>query len=402
MPKQFQHSNLSRSSLIPFLTLIVLFFSSCIKENQPPVATFTIDPATGNTETIFIFNASATTDPDNSTDDLVIMWDWEGDGFFDTPYAVKKTADHIYPDPGDYQVTLVARDIRGLTDTTRIALTIVSANLPPEQPSAPNPADGAKDLGVNTSISWDCVDPDGDMILYQVYYGTDNPPPVYLNNYTFNTFKPDRLAYGTTYYWKIKARDAKGHTVEGPVWSFSTIDIEFAEFTDERDGQTYQIVQIGDQWWMAQNLNYDAGDGSYCYEDNPARCEMYGRLYNWETAMKACPKGWHLPAKEEFNIMIDHLGGSEIAGGKLKDYESGWWREPNTGANNLSGFTALPAGRRYPEGIYTGLALYAQFYSATEFNDRDAYNLTLGYDYEGSFIYNYRKSYAISVRCIKD
>lgn len=369
---------------------------------MPPEAQFTIDPASGNTETIFYFDASATTDPDDSSEDLLFSWDWEGDDYFDTQYSNKNTGDHIYSEAGDYQVTLVVKDIRGATDTLRIPLTVASANLPPEVPGDPTPADQATDLRLRFWNKWHCIDPDGDMILYNIYFGTENPPPLLITNHSFNTFEPENLEYGTTYYWKVVARDIKGNTTEGPIWSFTTIDLEFAEFTDDRDGQTYNIVEVGNQWWMAENLNFVTDDGSYCYEDNPIRCEMYGRLYTWDAAAIACPDGWHLPSKEEFEQMVSHLGGADIAGGKLKDFETNFWKDPNKGGSNLSGFTALPAGRRYSSGLYTGLTLYAQFYSSTEYNDQEAYNLTLGYDYEMSFIYNYRKNYAISVRCIRD
>ena len=131
----------------------------------------------------------------------------------------------------------------------------------------------------------------------------------------FGTFSPGKLDYGTKYYWKIKVRDTKGNITEGPVWSFSTYDLHFQTITDSRDGQTYQAIQMGDAWWMAENLRYDAGEGSFCYEDNDTRCQIYGKLYTWDAAMRACPAGWHLPSMQEFVTMVNVIGGPEIAGG---------------------------------------------------------------------------------------
>jgi uncharacterized protein (TIGR02145 family) len=374
---------------------------ACEKENTSPKAGFTVNPATGNDETLFTFDASSSSDLEDPVDELMFRWDWEGDDVFDTQYASRKTADHIFQEPGEYLVTLVVKDSRGLTDTLQKNLMVESSNEPPGIPSKPNPGDGSAELGVNIIFSWECLDPDGDMLIYSIDFGTVDPPPAYLTNHTQNSFDPGKLEYGTKYFWKVYARDIEGNRSEGPVWELSTIDLNFSTMTDNRDNKTYQTIEIGTQWWMAENLNYEM-DGSFCYSDNIGNCFNYGSLYTWEAAMEACPEGWHLPTREEIELMVDFLGGPDVAGGKLKDYESRKWQSPNTGAVNTSGFGALPAGMRYGEGNYSGQKYYSHFFSSTEFDEDDAYVLLLSYDYEKSIVYNYKKRYSVSVRCIRD
>jgi hypothetical protein len=83
----------------------------------------------------------------------------------------------------------------------------------------------------------------------------------------------------------------------------------FGTFTDSRDGKTYKTVMIANQIWMAENLGYDVGKGSYCYDDDLKNCSKYGRLYTFEAAKRAVPHGWHLPSKSDFERLLTELGG---------------------------------------------------------------------------------------------
>jgi uncharacterized protein (TIGR02145 family) len=173
-------------------------------------------------------------------------------------------------------------------------------------------------------------------------------------------------------------------------------------FTDQRDGKTYKWVKIGEQVWMAGNLNYATGSGSWCYDDKSSNCEVYGRLYNWEAALKVCPQGWHLPSDHEWDILIDNLGGSEVAGGKLKEPGTSYWKSPNKGASNSSGFTALPGGSRHGNGYFSYLGGLGYFWSSSESSATYAWERRLYCGSEGVLRDLSYKDYGFSVRCLKD
>ena len=191
------------------------------------------------------------------------------------------------------------------------------------------------------------------------------------------------------------------------------------------DGNTYFVVKIGDQCWMAQNLkvtHYRNGDpipnvtdsaewenlttGAYCeYANDPANVATYGRLYNWyavDDIRNIAPEGWHVPTDAEWQTLVDYLGGSSVAGGKLKEAGTTHWNPPNTGATNESGFTALPGGYRYGNGYFHHMGYYAFFWSSTELDSNYAWLRILGYD--GSQVgrnYGYKHS-GFSFRCVRD
>lgn len=124
-----------------------------------------------------------------------------------------------------------------------------------------------------------------------------------------------------------------------PAWKGPTTD---SIFTDSRDGQQYRIKQYGSQVWMTQNLNYFAYPSSTCYDKISGNCTIYGRLYDLATALLAVPPGWHLPSDAEWDTLINFLGGSNVAGGAMKNISG--WNLPNVGATNSSGFNGMPGG----------------------------------------------------------
>ena len=172
--------------------------------------------------------------------------------------------------------------------------------------------------------------------------------------------------------------------------------------TDSRDGQSYRIVTIGSQTWMAQNLNYETAN-SYCYGNTPSNCTKYGRLYTWAAAKTACPTGWHLPTKAEFETLFTAVGGSSTAGTKLKS-TSGWndYNGKNGNGTDDYSFSALPAGLRNYSGDYDYEGGNADFWSSTEDYSSYAYNMRL-YDIDDiAYLVSHSKYNGFSVRCVKD
>jgi uncharacterized protein (TIGR02145 family) len=172
--------------------------------------------------------------------------------------------------------------------------------------------------------------------------------------------------------------------------------------------KTYKTAKIGTQTWLAENLNYEA-EGSVCYENNPANCAKYGRLYNWETAMKACPKGWHLPSNAEWDKLFRFVDGdkgikspynSETAGKYLKA-KSGWNKDGN--GTDKYGFSALPGGYGYSDGSFSNVGNFGFWWSASEYEDGSlgAYFRSMYY-YDSAIWYYSLKTNLFSVRCLQD
>lgn len=221
---------------------------------------------------------------------------------------------------------------------------------------------------------------------------------------------------------------------------------EYGILKDSRDGQEYKTVKIGEQWWMAQNLNYaytgvpfedgryTSDSTSWCYADDPANCAKYGRLYTWTAAMDSvgewstngkgcgygktcsvasagsttlvrgiCPEGWHLPREAECQVLLTAVGGSstaDSAGSKLKS-ATGWKAYSGITNEDAFGFSALPAGSYRGPGVE---GKSANFWSSTEERINAAYAHGMGFffDHNNYVQLGYSKDWGLSVRCVKD
>jgi uncharacterized protein (TIGR02145 family) len=184
-------------------------------------------------------------------------------------------------------------------------------------------------------------------------------------------------------------------------------------------------IVIGTQQWMNENLDvvtYRNGDiipqvtdasawagltsGAWCYYNNDvANGAIYGKLYNWYAVNDTrglAPTGWHVATDAEWTILTDKLGGTLVAGGKMKTTGTTRWNIPNTGATNESGFTGLPGGYRNFDGAFYGVSDYGFCWSSSEFVTSNAFNRTLNAsDGNADRDYNDERN-GYSVRCLRD
>jgi len=202
---------------------------------------------------------------------------------------------------------------------------------------------------------------------------------------------PVKIGDITDYWYKI---DAKAWVFGGYL---SEKPPKEGTLTDSRDGKVYRKVKIGKQTWMAENLNYEAA-GS-CYDDKPENCEKYGSLYGRN--FSDCPAGWHLPSKEEYEVLIKTVPGD--AGKKLKA-KSGWNDDDGKPINGTDdfGFSALPGGdgsggwwTASSDGYCSdGTCFELPYY--LEFSKHDSWRFDFDYNVIGG------SSAMFSVRCIQD
>lgn len=189
-------------------------------------------------------------------------------------------------------------------------------------------------------------------------------------------------------------------------------------FTDPRDGHRYKWVRIGSQIWFAENLAYKTGNGCWAYNNDQSYVNRYGYLYDWEAANKGCPKGWHLPSDDEWNILENYLIGKgcnydgSTSGNKIgKALASGFgWTSSNVAGgvgnnqsnNNNSGFTALPGGYRGNDGFSHVAGSYGGWWSSSDLGTYYAYHRDLHYSSYQLSRDVYDKDGCLSVRCIKN
>jgi uncharacterized protein (TIGR02145 family) len=215
--------------------------------------------------------------------------------------------------------------------------------------------------------------------------------------------------------------------------------VHYGSMTDERDGKVYKTVEIGEQTWMAENLNYggylksDGGSSAfqkvsqkYCYENSQLNCDSLGGLYQWHTTMGfekscsdgsmscsnrinslnhqgICPRNWHVPKEAEWDTLHTCLRGRSVAGKRMKLSRTGFsnWDSPIYNDGNSSGFSTVPAGQ--VSGTYfSDYGERASFWEASERDSVKAYHRYLTRQSRYLNRFSPKKDRGISVRCLKD
>lgn len=230
----------------------------------------------------------------------------------------------------------------------------------------------------------------------------------------------------------------------GSVWwpssDGSIYDATANTLTDQRDNQVYRTITIApagsgySEVWMAENLNFrylgstdELDSSSFCYNNAPASCDTYGRLYLWSATMDSvgiwstngkgcgretdctpttpvrgvCPKGWHVPSQSEWSDLVAAVGSS--SGAKLKS-TSGWDDDEGRSGNgdDTFGFSVFPAGDWEHQDGYSNEGKRAFFWSSTPDGDVKAHNVDFYYDGDYAYLNDYSTTHAFSVRCLKD
>ncbi|MFO7656810.1 MAG: FISUMP domain-containing protein [Bacteroidales bacterium] len=234
-----------------------------------------------------------------------------------------------------------------------------------------------------------------------------NPKPTINSNKTLNgsgtgtfTSNVSSLVPNTKYYIRAYATVAGG-VAYGNELFFTTLPLnETGNMTDARDGKAYKTVRIGNQWWMAENLNYNSFGGSWYYDNDSSNFFQDGRLYKWQNALNSCPSGWHLPTDNEWKTMEITLGIS------ASDAEITGWRGTNQALSLFTGgpigFNIRFAGQYYPYGAFGDHGAIATFWTSSGHDTENAWYRGFNLNHGDIHRYPYSKDYGYSVRCLKN
>lgn len=458
--------------------------------NSAPQPSFTLTPGSGNIRTVFVLDASATRDDEDSLNTLQLRWDFNGDNYFDTPYSNELVYNQTYSSAGIYNITLNVLDPHGLTSNIKktVNVSISNPDLVPQFVWTPEKPTTSDTVQFDASSSYDPAEP-ANTFQYRWNFNKDDE---FDTEYLDNPIVGHRFTVEGENQVILEIRDKYGlinqvmqkiwilHSNQAPTasfftgydygnlttsfyfdgggvsdpedyidqlkvrWDFTsdgTWDTDFAKektithkyaapgtyrikmqvtdsgglsdttsqtvfvssgtnetglIIDKTKGIYYGTVKIGNQWWMAENLN-EPSTGKYCYSNKQTNCDLYGGLYSWTIAMgnvtteKAkglCPTGWHIPTLTEWQQLVDFFGPAnararlEVAGD--------------------SDFRMFYAGQRSINHRYEFLNTVSNFWTSTKSSGSNAWMMSFQFDKDEAFKLNLGWDYGMSVRCVKD
>jgi uncharacterized protein (TIGR02145 family) len=381
---------------IGLLTGIVLVYQACKKEeaNQNPSCDIT-SPAEGAVftrgETVNISVNATDTDGSitkvtfyvdgtekSSSSSSPYKWDWDTSGETDGSHTLKATS----------------TDNDGASASDEVTITI-HVEVAPEAAFRAFPTCGVAPCSVDfTDLSTN--DPAG----WQWDFGDGSTST---NKNPSHTYDSDGSYAVTLTVTNNSGSDTESRT------GYINISANgcFGGFQDPRDDQEYTTVTIGEQTWFAENLNYETGN-SWCYDDNPNNCEAFGRLYDWETAMLACPTGWHLASDEEWKI-LEGTADSQYPVGDM-EWDAIGDRGADAGENlklsgtDLYGFSADLGGNSWNFGAsFNFLGSWGSWWTSTEYGTNNAWGRSLGASTpQVHRDHSPKAEFLFSVRCIRD
>jgi len=392
-----------------------------------PVANFSVSQTNISTASSVNYTDLSTGNPTS--------WSWSFQGGTPATSTLQNPTNIQYNTAGTYNVTLITTNANGNDTETKTGYIIVT-DPNPQLPTLTTTA--ISNIANTTATSGGNITNQGSSAVTArgVCWSTAQNPNI-ANSKTTNgtgtgsfTSNLTGLTTNTTYYVRAYATNTTG-TAYGNQQSFTTTgSLANCGTVTDIDGNVYNTVTIGTQCWMVENLKttrYNDGTnipnvtdssqwvwlntGAWCYYNNDyANKAIYGNLYNWHAVNTGllAPIGWHVPTREEVITLRDYLGGRTVSGGKLKS-NSSLWLTPNTGANNSSGFTALPGGSRmnpfnpdfYNEGKY-GYWWTSSIVTCCVSGFANKYSLLYNSPYFEAETQSNNMRVGYSVRCIKD
>lgn len=404
-------------------TFVVLIATSCIPTNNngvSPTADFSANIMAINLGDSINFNDLSSGSPTS--------WAWEFQGGTPSSSTLQNPRNIHYNIAGTYNVTLVVTNASGNNSKTKTAYIVVTNTATNTDKPSVNTLPISNLLDTSALTGGNITDIGGSVVFESGVCWDTSPNPTISNNFNNNNVGFGQfistlfgLKKNTKYYVRAYAINSFGISYGNEISFITPIIYKNCGFVTDYDNNVYNTVTIGSQCWMTSDLKttrYNDGtnilsnltyaewrltnEAAYCiYNDDISFKSTYGCLYNFYAVNsgKLAPEGWHVATLQDYNDLVQYLGGVNIAGGSLKF--NLLWNEPNIGANNCSGFTAYPSGYRQGSGEFQLIGEQAYYWTST-YESNGAYVMTLSNQTAGiGRVLSYSNN-GFSVRCVKD